>query len=83
MTDDATFDAESVFLEDQKDDFSDTPAATAIIEYVKDNFGKAEDYRYSDEQRWLQAYRNYRGIYSPDVQFRESEKSRVFIKEKR
>ena len=80
MTDDATFDAESVFLEDQKDDFSDTPAATAIIEYVKDNFGKAEDYRYSDEQRWLQAYRNYRGIYSPDVQFTETEKSRVFIK---
>ena len=80
MTDDATFDAESVFLEDQKDDFSDTPAATAIIEYVKDNFGKAEDYRYSDEQRWLQAYRNCRGIYSPDVQFTETEKSRVFIK---
>tara|TARA_R110002020_G_scaffold368877_2_gene580676 strand:- start:1448 stop:3580 length:2133 start_codon:yes stop_codon:yes gene_type:complete len=80
MTDDATFENESIFLEDQKDELSDTPAATDIIEYVKDNFGKAEDYRYSDEQRWLQAYRNYRGIYSPDVQFTETEKSRVFIK---
>ncbi len=28
----------------------------------------------------LQAYRNYRGLYGPDVQFTESEKSRVFIK---
>ena len=39
-----------------------------------------EDYRYQDEQRWLKAYRNYRGLYGPDVQFTESEKSRVFIK---
>jgi len=28
----------------------------------------------------LRAYRNYRGIYGPDVQFTETEKSRVFIK---
>ena len=28
----------------------------------------------------LRAYRNYRGLYGPDVQFTEAEKSRVFIK---
>ena len=27
-----------------------------------------------------QAYRNYSGVYGPDVQFTETEKSRVFIK---
>jgi hypothetical protein len=43
-------------------------------------FKKSEDYRYDDETRWVRAYRNYRGIYGPDVQFTEAEKSRVFIK---
>ena len=41
---------------------------------------RAEDYRYQDEERWTRAYRNYRGLYGPDVQFTEAEKSRVFIK---
>ena len=81
MTDETVFDTETVFLEDQEEDeLNDTQAAGDIIDYVKGQFSKAEDYRYSDEQRWLQAYRNYRGIYGPDVQFTETEKSRVFIK---
>ena len=41
---------------------------------------KAEDARYSDEQRWLKAYRNYRGIYGSDTAFSSKEKSRVFVK---
>ena len=44
------------------------------------SFKKSEDYRYEDEQRWIRAYRNYRGLYESDVQFTEAEKSRVFIK---
>ena len=51
-----------------------------IVSYVEDRFERAKDARYHDESRWLQAYRNYRGIYGPDVQFTETEKSRVFIK---
>ena len=51
-----------------------------IVSYVEDRFERAKDSRYHDESRWLQAYRNYRGIYGPDVQFTETEKSRVFIK---
>ena len=51
-----------------------------IVSYIEDRFERATDARYHDESRWLQAYRNYRGIYGPDVQFTETEKSRVFIK---
>ena len=51
-----------------------------IVSYVEDRFERAKDARYHDESRWLQSYRNYRGIYGPDVQFTETEKSRVFIK---
>ena len=36
--------------------------------------------RLYDERRWLQAYRNYRGLYGPEMVFRENEKSRVFVK---
>ena len=45
-----------------------------------DTYKRSEDYRYQDEERWLRAYSNYRGLYGPDVQFTEAEKSRVFIK---
>ena len=51
-----------------------------IVSYIEDRFERAKDARYHDESRWLQSYRNYRGIYGPDVQFTETEKSRVFIK---
>ena len=51
-----------------------------IANHVMSKFKKSEDYRYEDELRWVRAYRNYRGIYGPDVQFTEAEKSRVFIK---
>lgn len=33
-----------------------------------------------DDPRWLRAYRNWRGLYGPDMQWKESEKSRVFVK---
>ena len=41
---------------------------------------KADTARQLDEERWIQAYRNYRGLYGPDVQFTSTEKSRVFVK---
>ena len=53
---------------------------SSVIAFVKDRYKRAEDHRYSDEQRWLKAYRNYRGIYGTDVQFTDTEKSRVFVK---
>ena len=51
-----------------------------LVSYVKGRYERARTRRYTDEERWVQAYRNYRGLYGPDVQFTETEKSRVFIK---
>jgi len=69
-----------IAAEDVKDvedwDYGFTP----ILRYINDKYEKAKTYRFTEEQRWLKAYRNYRGIYGPDVQFMETEKSRVFIK---
>ena len=62
-----------------EDDVKDTPYSN-IVSYVNGRFERAKNKRYSDEERWIQAYRNYRGVYGPEVQFTETEKSRVFIK---
>ena len=67
-------------VDDTKGEYAVDNSAGSIVNYVTERFGKAEDARYADEQRWVQAYRNYRGIYGPDVQFTDSEKSQVFVK---
>ena len=51
-----------------------------FVGLVEDRFAQAEKAREHDEARWLQAYHNFRGLYPKNVRFRESEKSRVFIK---
>ena len=53
---------------------------SGIVTFIEDNFKRSKDSRRFDEERWLQSYRNYRGMYSSDVQFTEAERSRVFIK---
>ena len=55
-------------------------ASTNIAGTVRSKFEDAETGRYQHEQRWLKAYKNFRGIYDSTTQFRESEKSRVFLK---
>ena len=67
-------------LDDSTNSILDDLSANNIIPFVMDRYKRADDYREQDEQRWLRAYRNYRGIYGSDVQFTEAEKSRVFIK---
>ena len=47
---------------------------------IEDRFSSAEMARDADEGRWMTAYHNYRGLYAKNVKFRESEKSRVFVK---
>jgi hypothetical protein len=69
---------ESVALEDTDDSVTEDVGVSGIIPFVQDRFTRAEDYRNNDEERWLRAYRNYRGLYGSDVQFTEAEKSRVF-----
>ncbi len=72
--------ATTVSLEDAPSFNREDEVTKPIIELVKGKFNRAKTARRYDEERWLRAYRNYRGIYGPDVQFTETEKSRVFIK---
>ena len=55
-------------------------SVSSVVSFVNERFKRSEDSRFGDETRWLRAYRNYRGIYGSDVQFTDTEKSRVFIK---
>ena len=71
---------DAIVLEDSDDSTIDDADTSKIIPYILEKYNRADDYRQQDEDRWLRAYRNYRGIYSPDVQFTDAEKSRVFIK---
>ena len=71
---------ESQAVEDMdKETYSD-PLAGSIVGLVKDRYMKASTARETEEQRWVKAYRNYRGLYGPDVQFTSTEKSQVFVK---
>ena len=56
---------------------SDMPG---LAGYVKSKFEDAENGRRSHELKWLQSYKNFKGIYDSTTQYRESEKSKVFIK---
>ena len=51
-----------------------------LVGVIRDRFKVAEDARITDEKRWIKAYENYRGLYGKTIRFRESEKSRVFVK---
>ena len=55
----------------------DIPYAVGLI---KKKFDEAEQGRLSDEQRWLNSYKNYRGVYDSSTQFKGSERSKVFVK---
>ena len=48
--------------------------------HIKSRFEDSENGRRTFEHRWLQAYKNFRGIYDSSTQYRDSERSRVFIK---
>ena len=51
-----------------------------LIGIIKGRYTQAENSRDLAEKRWIRAYENYRGLYAKNVRFRESEKSRVFVK---
>lgn len=73
--------ADSSYIEDVKEkELESDPSVGNIIGFINERFTKAEDARRVDEDRWMKSYRNYRGLYSPDVQFTEAERSRVFVK---
>lgn len=51
-----------------------------LVGHIRSKFQESETSKIYDEKRWLKAYRNYRGIYGPEMAFRDNEKSRVFVK---
>lgn len=58
---------------------STTPMDEAVA-FVRERFERAKTKKLTDEDRFLKAYRNFRGLYGTDTQFSENEKSRVFVK---
>ena len=70
MADDAKDTASTLVPED----------APGIVGYITEKYNEAKNARYTHEQRWLKAFKNYRGIYDSSTQFRSTEKSKVFVK---
>jgi hypothetical protein len=60
--------------------FEPKSGSEKLAEYIQDKFTSVESSRQEEEERWLEAYRQYRGLYGPETQFTSSEKSQVFIK---
>ena len=48
--------------------------------HVRAKFQDSENGRQGFETRWLQAFKNFRGVYDSTTQYRDSERSIVFIK---
>ena len=51
-----------------------------LVALLLNRYSSAQSSRDHDESRWLKSYHNYRGLYGKQIRFRESEKSRVFVK---
>ena len=66
--------------EDKEKDVGYESENNALVGLVRSKFQEAETAKVYDEKRWMQSYRNYRGLYGPEMAFRDNEKSRVFVK---
>jgi hypothetical protein len=51
-----------------------------LVSFVADRMQRAEDGRYTDEQRWLKIYKNFRGQNDVQTSMTSREKSKAFIK---
>lgn len=69
-----------VALEEDGDVENENTEYSGVISFIDGQFRRSKESRRTDEDRWLTAYRNYRGIYGADVQFTDTEKSQAFIK---
>ena len=54
--------------------------APGLVGFIKARQREAEDGRLVHEERWLKAYKNFRGIYDSSTQYTNTEKSKVFVK---
>jgi len=80
IPDDMTDEDNVVSLEEDGDVEQENMEYSGLVGVIDDAFQKSKDARLTDEDRWLDAYRNYRGLYGPDVQFTDTEKSQAFVK---
>ena len=80
LPDDVTDSDIAVPLTEDGDVEEENLSYSGAVSFIKSQYRRSKDARLSDEERWLAAYRNYRGIYSSAVQFTETEKSQAFIK---
>ena len=80
LTEDQTEAEQVVALVEDGDVAQENLDFSGAASFIQGQFRKSKDHRLSDEERWLMAYRNYRGIYGPDVQFTDTEKSQAFVK---
>ena len=53
---------------------------SGLAGYIRSKYKQAEDGRLADEQRWLRAYKNYRGTSEDSEDYRQSERSKVTVK---
>ena len=68
-------------MQDEENKTTDEVSESSpIVGHIREKFYQSENSRLYDEKRWLKAYRNYRGLYGPEMVFRSNEKSRVFVK---
>jgi len=70
----------SVSVAESGDIPEDNIKYSKLVAFIKEEFNRSKDKRRNDESRWLECYRNYRGVYGPSTQFTNTEKSRAFIK---
>ena len=80
LPDDITDSDIAVPLAEDGDVEEENLSYSGAVSFIKGQYRRSKDARLADEERWLDAYRNYRGLYSSDVQFTETEKSQAFIK---
>ena len=85
MDDKNTLTANELYFEDVENEHGqnlklDESLRVSFVGLLMDRYASAQSARDQDETRWLTAYHNYRGLYGRHIRFRESEKSRVFVK---
>jgi hypothetical protein len=76
---DTTESPEVAHLEDGKEGAMEIEYGS-LVAHVISEFTRAKTARSSKEDGWLEMYQNYRGLYGPNTQFTDKEKSRAFIK---
>ena len=79
LPDDVTDSDLAVPLTEDGDVEAENLSYSGAVSFIKGQFRRSKDARLADEERWLDANRNYRGLSSSEVQFTETEKTKAYI----